>query len=177
METQQSPIADCVGCEADPGYSIVSRREYEKVVYEFNDTYVDYPRDKCVHELFMEQAERVPDKTALVFEDRRFTYRELDEMSNSLAYSLDFPVAAESGKVSRAVHGLSMTALLCGERIRHEALRKWWREQPFTRRCGGPCGSRGRNICLRLSGMTWTSGGSWFTTATSISKTTLRYGS
>ena len=67
---------------------IVPQREFEKVVYEFNDTYVDYPRDKCVHELFMEQASRTPDKVALVFEGKEFTYRQLDEMSNSLAYFL-----------------------------------------------------------------------------------------
>lgn len=67
---------------------IVPKQEWEKVVCEFNDTYVEYPRDKCVHELFTEQAEKTPDKIALVFEDKKFTYRELDEMSNSLAHFL-----------------------------------------------------------------------------------------
>lgn len=54
----------------------------------FNDTAVDYPKDKCIHELFVEQAERTPDKIALVFEDMKFTYKQLDEMSNSLAHLL-----------------------------------------------------------------------------------------
>lgn len=67
---------------------IVPEREREILIHSFNDTYVDYPRGKCVHELFTEQAERTPDKTALVFEDKKFTYRELDEMSNSLAHLL-----------------------------------------------------------------------------------------
>lgn len=67
---------------------IVPQKEYEKTVYDFNDTYVDYPREKCVHELFTEQAKRAPDRVALVFEEKKFTYRELDEMSNSLAYYL-----------------------------------------------------------------------------------------
>lgn len=67
---------------------IVPPREYEKVVHEFNDTYVEYPREKCVHELFTEQAAKTPERVALVFEDRKFTYRELDEMSNSLAHFL-----------------------------------------------------------------------------------------
>ena len=39
---------------------------------------VDYPRDKCIHELFEEQVERTPDAVALVFEDQRLTYRELN---------------------------------------------------------------------------------------------------
>lgn len=34
---------------------IIPKQEWEKVVCEFNDTYVEYPRDKCVHELFSEQ--------------------------------------------------------------------------------------------------------------------------
>lgn len=68
--------------------SILSPEEYQKVIFGFNDTAVEYPRDKCVHELFMEQAAMTPDKVALVFEDKRFTYRQLDEMSNSLAHFL-----------------------------------------------------------------------------------------
>lgn len=67
---------------------IMPDSEYNKVVYEFNDTYSDYPRDKCVHELFAEQAKKNPGKTALIFEDTEFTYRQLDEMSNSLAHYL-----------------------------------------------------------------------------------------
>lgn len=67
---------------------IVPKREYDSIVYGFNDTYVDYPREKCVHELFMEQAAKTPERTALVFEDQMFTYRQLDEMSNSLALFL-----------------------------------------------------------------------------------------
>ncbi|MGN0613443.1 MAG: amino acid adenylation domain-containing protein, partial [Porcipelethomonas sp.] len=42
----------------------------------------------CVHELFSEQAAKTPDKIALVFEDKQFTYKQLDEMSNSLAHYL-----------------------------------------------------------------------------------------
>ena len=31
--------------------------EQQKLLYAFNDTAVDYPRDKCVHQLFEEQVE------------------------------------------------------------------------------------------------------------------------
>ena len=67
---------------------ILTESEKQKVIYDFNDTAVDYPRDKCVHKLFSEQAARTPDKVALVFEDKQFTYKQLDEMSNSLAHYL-----------------------------------------------------------------------------------------
>ena len=68
--------------------SVMDKDEYRKVIYDFNDTAADYPRDKCVHELFSEQAAKTPDKVALIFEDKQFTYKQLDEMSNSLAHYL-----------------------------------------------------------------------------------------
>lgn len=68
--------------------SIVPQAERERMLRDFNQTRVDYPRDKSIPELFAEQAARTPDQTALVFRDRRFTFRELDEMSNSLARAL-----------------------------------------------------------------------------------------
>ena len=68
--------------------NILPAAEYKKIIYEFNDTAVDYPKEKCVHELFTEQVQRTPDKIALVFEGKEFTYKQLDEMSNSLAHYL-----------------------------------------------------------------------------------------
>lgn len=68
--------------------SVLPEDMFHKVIEEFNDTYVEYPKEKCVHELFTEQAAQTPDKTALIFEEKKFTYQELDEMSNSLAHHL-----------------------------------------------------------------------------------------
>ena len=67
---------------------IVPRKEYQKVIFDFNNTDADYPRDKCVHELFREQVALTPNKTAVVFEGKHISYRQLDEMSNSLAHYL-----------------------------------------------------------------------------------------
>lgn len=66
----------------------MSPAEYQKAVYDFNNTDVPFDREKCVHELFAEQVKDTPDKIALVFEKQSFTYRQLDEMSNSLAHYL-----------------------------------------------------------------------------------------
>lgn len=68
--------------------SMLSEGELQQVIRDFNNTFVDYPREKCVHELFSEQVKKHPDKTALVFEDKKLTYSQLDEMSNSLAHFL-----------------------------------------------------------------------------------------
>ncbi|MGE5215836.1 MAG: amino acid adenylation domain-containing protein, partial [Chloroflexota bacterium] len=44
--------------------------------------------EKCVHELFEAQARRMPDAIALVYQEQRLTYKELNERSNQLAYRL-----------------------------------------------------------------------------------------
>ena len=54
----------------------------------WNQTRGDYPRHKCVHQLFEEQAERSPAAVAVVFADQRLTYRELNERANQLAHHL-----------------------------------------------------------------------------------------
>jgi amino acid adenylation domain-containing protein len=62
--------------------------ERHQLLVEWNDTAVAYPQDKCVHELFEEQAERAPDAVALVFEGQELTYRELNQGANQLAHHL-----------------------------------------------------------------------------------------
>ena len=52
---------------------------------EWNDTKTDYPKDKCIHELFETQVEKTPDAIALVFEDQQLTYSELNTRANQLA--------------------------------------------------------------------------------------------
>ena len=47
------------------------------LLVEWNATAADYPRDKCLHELFGEQAAKTPDAVALVYEDSTLTYGEL----------------------------------------------------------------------------------------------------
>lgn len=68
--------------------SAVTDREITTLLHDFNDTAVDYPRDKCVYQLFEEQVEYTPDKIALIFENKKFTYQQLNELSNGLAVSM-----------------------------------------------------------------------------------------
>jgi amino acid adenylation domain-containing protein len=62
----------------------LSEEEKKKVLVDFNDSSADYPKNKTVVQLFREQVQRAPDNVALVFEDKRLTYKKLDEMSNQL---------------------------------------------------------------------------------------------
>ncbi|HWW70056.1 MAG TPA: amino acid adenylation domain-containing protein, partial [Duganella sp.] len=62
--------------------------ERHQVLVAFNDTAVHYPRERLIHQLFEEQAARLPDATAVIFEDRRLSYGELNERANRLAHYL-----------------------------------------------------------------------------------------
>ena len=64
---------------------LLSETERNKILYEFNNTYVEYPREQVLHQLFEEQAKKTPDNVALVFTEERMTYRELNEKSNQMA--------------------------------------------------------------------------------------------
>jgi amino acid adenylation domain-containing protein len=67
---------------------ILTEAEQHQLLMEWNDTEVDYPKDKCIHQLFEEQVERTPDHVAVVFEDEQLTYRELNARANQLAHYL-----------------------------------------------------------------------------------------
>ena len=67
---------------------LLSEEERHKILVEWNDTKADYPKDKCIHQLFEEQVERTPDHLAVVFENEKLTYRELNARANQLAHYL-----------------------------------------------------------------------------------------
>lgn len=64
---------------------IITKEEKQKILYDFNNTKVEYPKDKTIHELFEEQVNKVPDHIAVVFENRRLTYKELNARANQMA--------------------------------------------------------------------------------------------
>ena len=67
---------------------LLSEAERHQLLVEWNATEADYPRDKCVHELFEAQAARTPDAIAVVHDDARLTYAELNARANRLAHHL-----------------------------------------------------------------------------------------
>jgi surfactin family lipopeptide synthetase A len=67
---------------------LLSEPERHKILVEWNDTQADYPKDKCIHQLFEEQVERTPDAPSVVYEDKQLTYRELNARANQLAHYL-----------------------------------------------------------------------------------------
>ncbi len=67
---------------------LLTPTEQQQLLVEWNDTRLDYPADKCIHQLFEEQVARTPDTVAIVFEDQQLTYNELNSRANQLAHYL-----------------------------------------------------------------------------------------
>ena len=76
---------------------VLSKNEENKILYDFNKTEYDYPKDKTIHELFEKQAQITPNKVAVVFKDDILTYKELNEKATALAYYLRVHQNIKSG--------------------------------------------------------------------------------
>ena len=68
--------------------NILAAEERQKLLNDFNNTASDYPKDKCVHQLFEEQVKKTPDNVAVIAFDKTLTYAELNEQANRIANSL-----------------------------------------------------------------------------------------
>ncbi|MEI6412088.1 MAG: amino acid adenylation domain-containing protein, partial [Bacteroidota bacterium] len=68
--------------------NLLPEQEQNLLLHGFNDTEAEYPRDNTIIQLFEEQVAKTPDQTAVVFEGRTLSYRELNEQSNQLAHYL-----------------------------------------------------------------------------------------
>jgi amino acid adenylation domain-containing protein len=69
-------------------FPILTAAERHQLLVEWNDTYLAFPQDLCIHQLFEAQVEQAPDAIAVVFEDKQLTYRELNCRANKLAHHL-----------------------------------------------------------------------------------------
>lgn len=88
-ELFQTLVANAVdNPEAINQLEILSDRDRQRILFDFNQTQTAYPLDKCIHQLFTEQAAKTPDDVAVVFEDRQLTYTQLNARANQLAHYL-----------------------------------------------------------------------------------------
>ena len=67
---------------------LLTEAERQQILVEWNDSSADYSRDKCIHELFEEQVRTTPENIAVVYEEERLTYSELNDQANQLAHYL-----------------------------------------------------------------------------------------
>ncbi|MCP5053644.1 MAG: amino acid adenylation domain-containing protein, partial [bacterium] len=65
---------------------LLSPEEKKQILYDFNDTDAEYPQNQTVHQLFEEQVERFPNRTALTGPHSvAVTYHELNRKAGQLA--------------------------------------------------------------------------------------------
>ncbi|MCB4784421.1 MAG: condensation domain-containing protein, partial [Sulfurovum sp.] len=69
-------------------YPILTKQEEQQLLIEYNDTKVDYPKEKTIHQLFEAQVKLNPENVAVVYEDEELTYKQLNTKSNQLAHYL-----------------------------------------------------------------------------------------
>jgi amino acid adenylation domain-containing protein len=67
---------------------LLTDAERQQLLVAWNDTRAKYPRDRCVHELFQEQAARTPAAVAVAGGGATLTYAELNQRANRLAHRL-----------------------------------------------------------------------------------------
>ncbi|MBQ4644214.1 MAG: amino acid adenylation domain-containing protein [Clostridia bacterium] len=68
---------------------MISTEEKQKILYDFNNTTVEYSKDKGVYELFENQVVKTPDKTAVIFKDIKLTYSQLNDKIKECADRLN----------------------------------------------------------------------------------------
>ena len=66
-------------------YNILTPEEKRELLYDFNQTKVDYPGDKTIPELFIIEAKKTPLKVAIKYKEEYLSYKELDSKSNQIA--------------------------------------------------------------------------------------------
>lgn len=67
---------------------LLTNPEWQQIVTDWNATEMAYPGDLPIHRLFEEIARKTPDSVAVTWQERRITYRELNERAGVLAAHL-----------------------------------------------------------------------------------------
>ena len=92
---------------------LLGEGERKQIVEEWNATEADHPKEKFIHELFEEQAERSPHAVALIYEEQNLTYGELNVRANRLAHHLrKFGVGPEARVAMRLERSLEMVVAM-----------------------------------------------------------------
>lgn len=68
--------------------TFLDEAELQSIVYDWNETQVDFPEEKTLHQLFEEQVTRTPNNIAVSCQGDSLTYIELEELANQVANTL-----------------------------------------------------------------------------------------
>ncbi|WP_314590403.1 amino acid adenylation domain-containing protein [Paenibacillus terrigena] len=68
--------------------SLVDEEEKRTLIFDMNQTDSDYPLSKSISQLFEEQVNKTPDRTAVSFGQQTLSYEKLNEKANQVAWGL-----------------------------------------------------------------------------------------
>jgi pristinamycin I synthase-3/4 len=81
-------LLECVAEDPDArlgSLDLLPQAERRRLLVEWNDTAIEYPRHLCIHQLFEAQAARSPDAIALACGSRQLSYGQLNARAERLA--------------------------------------------------------------------------------------------
>ena len=67
---------------------ILTEIERQQLLVDWNNTYIKYPLEQGIHQLFENQVEKTPDNIAVKFKSEKLTYKELNNKANQIAHYL-----------------------------------------------------------------------------------------
>src|SRR3546814_6664886 len=108
--------------------ALLSPEEKRRIVVDWNAGDTAFDADCSIVALFRRQAERTPDKAALVFEGGSISYRELDRESSQLAHNLLGHGLDEAGLVGVCMErGLEAIAVMLSSEVHTSELQSLMR--------------------------------------------------
>ena len=87
MDSYNAAFKSIFGCRNVSDVTILSEQQ-EKMLDSFNETEVSYDVSKTVVDMFEAAAAQYPDNTAVVYEEVRYTYSEVEKITRNLAGDL-----------------------------------------------------------------------------------------
>ena len=66
-------------------FKMLSENEENRIINEYNKTDLNFDENSTIINMFKKQVKKYPNKVAVIFENKKLTYKELDEKSNQIA--------------------------------------------------------------------------------------------
>ena len=99
LESFEAVVEGFLSCQYLRDVSISTTRQIE-VLDDFNRNDVDYDATQTIVSLFRSQAQATPDNVAVVYKDARYTYAQVDDLSNRIAAAISSKGLGEGDVVS-----------------------------------------------------------------------------
>lgn len=88
MSVRSDAVPEMIGANRERVLRTETNEQQSRQLVEWNDTARAFPKARCIHKLFSEQAARTPKRLAVGLDNDFLTYRELDRRGNQLAHYL-----------------------------------------------------------------------------------------